>query len=156
MRETYGTKQKTGAGHYRTTLRIALDSDSYSGGEGGDQWSSEVLVGQVDFHAPVRRVRRALGVVGNSPRAGQADAVEARPVDAARNERVSNGLGPAQREGHSATFFAAEEFLTNSVRTLVVAAHAVETALRIRVPFQSHRIDVRVSPEHQSKLIDEL
>ena len=117
---------------------------------------SELFVSQVDFHAPVRRVRRALGVVGNSPRAGQADAVEARPVDAARHERVSDGLGPAEGESDSATFFAAEVFLTNSIRTLVVAAHAVETALRIRMPFQSHRIDVRVSPEHQSKLIDEL
>ena len=96
---------------------------------------SELFVSQVDFHAPVRRVRRALGVVGNSPRPGQADAVEARPVDAARHESVSDGLSPAQREGHSATFFAAEEFLTNSVRTLVVAAHAVETALAICVAF---------------------
>ena len=34
-------KQKTGAGYYRTTLRMALDSDSYSGeGEGGDFQSS--------------------------------------------------------------------------------------------------------------------
>ena len=86
-------KQKT---EKRVTIaRVALDSDSYSGGGGRDQ-GSELFVCQVDFHAPVRRVRRALRVVGNSPRAGQADAVEARPVDAARYERVSNGLGPAQ------------------------------------------------------------
>ena len=96
---------------------------------------SELFVSQVDFHAPVRRVRRALRVVGNSPRAGQADAVEARPLDAASHESVSDGLGPAQRESDGATLVAAEELLTYTVRALVVSAHAVETALRIRVPF---------------------
>ena len=96
---------------------------------------SELFVGQVDFHAAVRRVRRALGVVGNSPRAGQTDAVEARAVDAARHERVSNGLGPAQREGDGATLVAAEEFLTDPVRALVVTTHAIQPALAIRVPF---------------------
>ena len=96
---------------------------------------SELFVSQVDFHAPVRRVRRALGVVGNSPRAGQTDAVEARAVDAARHERVRDGLGSAQRECDGTTLFAAEEFLADSVRAFVVAAHAVETALAICVAF---------------------
>ena len=127
-------KQKTGTGHYRTTLRKALDSDSYSGGGGGIKWS-EFFVGQVDFHAPVRRVRRALGVVGNSPRAGQTDAVEARPVDAARDQGIRYSGRASKREGDGTTLVAAEVFLTNSVRALVVAAHAIQPALRIRVPF---------------------
>ena len=129
--ETYGMKQKTGAGHYRTD-GSGLGFLFRGEGEGS---RSELFVGQVDFHPPVRRVRRALRVVGDAARAGQAHAIQSRPIDAASHESVSDGLSPAQREGHSATFFAAEEFLTNSVRTLVVAAHAVETALRIRVPF---------------------
>ena len=127
-------KHKTTASHYRTAIEEALDSDSYSG-EGMGVNGSELFVSQVDFHAPVRRIRRALRVVGDAPRAGQADAVEARAVDAARHERVSDGLSPAQREGHSATFFAAEVFLTDSIRALVVAADAIQPALAIRVPF---------------------
>ena len=89
-------KHKTTASHYRTAIEEALDSDSYSG-EGMGVNGSELFVSQVDFHPPVRRVRRALGVVGNSPRAGQADAVEARPVDAASHERVSDGLAGSRR-----------------------------------------------------------
>ena len=127
-------KHKTTASHYRTAIEEALDSDSYSG-EGMGVNGSELFVSQVDFHPPVRRVRRALGVVGNSPRAGQADAVEARPVDAARDQGIRYSGCASKREGHSATFFAAEVFLTNSVRTLVVAADAIQPALRIRVPF---------------------
>ena len=91
--------------------------------------SSEVLVGQVDFHPPVRRVRRALRVVGDAARAGQADAVEARPVDAARDQGICYSGSATKRESDGATFFAAEEFLSNSVRTLVVAAHAIQPAL---------------------------
>ena len=96
---------------------------------------SELFVSQVDFHAPVRRVRRALGVVGNSPRPGQADAVEARPVDAARDQGIRYSGRASEREGDGTTLVAAEVFLTNSVRALVVAAHAVKTALAIRVTF---------------------
>ena len=95
----------------------------------GEGIRSELFVGQVDFHPPVRRVRRALRVVGNSPRAGQADAVEARPLDAARDQGIRYSCRASKREGDGATLCAAEEFLTNSVRTLVVAADAVQPAL---------------------------
>ena len=132
------------------TIYCALiDVWSYSGEGDGINGSSEFFVGQVDFHAPVRRVRRALGVVGNSPRASQADAVEARPVDATRDQGIRYSGCASKRECHGATLFAAEVFLTNSIRALVVAAHAVETALRIRVAFQSHGIDVWVGPQHK-------
>ena len=141
-------KHKTTASHYRTAIEEALDSDSYSG-EGMGVNGSELFVSQVDFHPPVRRVRRALGVVGNSPRAGQADAVEARPVDAARDQGIRYSGRASKREGDGTTLVAAEVFLTNSVRALVVAAHAIQPALRIRVAFQSHAVDVRVRPEHQ-------
>ena len=124
-------KHKTGAGHCRTGGSGL--GFLFRGGWGS--MGSELFVGQVDFHAPVRRVRRALGVVGNSPRPGQADAVEARPVDAARDQGIRYRCRAPKRESDGATLVAAEEFLTNSVRTLVVAAHAVETALRIRVSF---------------------
>ena len=118
------------------TIYCALiDVWSYSGEGDGINGSSEFFVGQVDFHAPVRRVRRALGVVSNPTRAGQADAVEARPVDAARDQGIRYSGCASKREGHSATFFAAKVFLTDSIRALVVAADAIQPALAIRVPF---------------------
>ena len=46
-----------------------------------------------------------------------------------RATRRQRRRSATKRESDGATFFAAEEFLTNSVRALVVAAHAVETAL---------------------------
>ena len=94
---------------------------------------SELFVSQVDFHAPVRRVRRALGVVGDAARAGQAHAIQSGPIDAARHESVSDGLGPAQRESDGATLVATEVALADPIRALVVASDAIQPALRIRV-----------------------